>query len=53
MGKSNDTESRTTDQLVHLTEQRNKLGEGTPAFLKLQAFIDKIIAQRFLEYTNR
>lgn len=53
MGKGNDAESRTTNQLIHLTELRNNLAEGTPAFIKLQASIDKIIAQRFLEYTNR
>ena len=53
MGKSNDAEPGTTNQLIHLTELRNKLAEGTPAFIKLQASIDKIVAQRFLEYTNR
>lgn len=53
MGKSDDFEPRTTNQLVHLIEQRGQTAQGTPTWINLQSKIDEIVAQNYLHFVNR
>mgnify|MGYP000111779894 CR=1 FL=1 len=53
MGKINDAEPRTADQLIHLIQERKLFAEGSSKWIKLQSKIDEIVAKNYLHYVNR
>lgn len=53
MGKSNESQQPTNDQLLLLLKQQKQTREGSPAWYSYQQEINQIIAQNYLEYVNR
>ena len=53
MGKGTRVEQSTDDRLLLLREEQTKFHEGSFEWADIQAKIDQIVSERYLEYVNR
>ena len=53
MGKSTGTEQSTDDRLLLLKKEQENFHEGSFEWADIQAKIDQIVAENFLQYVNR
>lgn len=53
MAESHRLSKSSNDKLLLLREYQNQYAEGTKNWVFVQGLIDKVVAQRFLEYVTR
>ena len=53
MAQSNGTEQSADDKLLFLKKEQEQFAEGSFEYADLEAKINQIVAQNYLEYVNR